>query len=585
MTDPRTLPRPALDSAPDPTLDSGPAAHAAVAPLPAGGDLDRILLERALVSPDGLARARLVRDQTGDRLDAVLTRLGLVSEQALAEALAAACGLPLMRPGDWPQAAHGTDRAGPRFLRRVRALPLGQPGAVLELAVADPTDPYPARALSFAFGRPVALRVARLGDLDAAIDRLYGGEAGPAPADDASADDADLERLRDLSSDAPVVRAVNALIARAAEARASDIHIEPTEDRLRVRLRVDGALREIEGFPAGLRGPLVSRIKVMAGLDVAERRLPQDGRLRLAVRGHDIDFRVATAPTIHGESVVLRILDRSGLALELETLGFGPDLLPLYRGILDRPHGITLVTGPTGSGKTTTLYASLAVLNTPDRKILTVEDPVEYRLEGVNQIQVKQQIGLDFAATLRSFLRQDPDVIMVGEIRDLETAQVAVQAALTGHAILSTLHTNDAASAFTRLLDMGVEPFLIASTVNAALAQRLVRRLCPHCRQPAPAGWVPPLPPGLTQPAGARFWQPAGCPACHGEGFRGRLAVLELLPMDEAVARLVLARAEARDIRRAAQQAGMRAMLADGLAKAMAGETTLEEVLRVTQDA
>jgi general secretion pathway protein E len=379
---------------------------------------------------------------------------------------------------------------------------------------------------------------------------------------------------------------VNGLITRASESRASDIHIEPTDDGVKVRFRVDGALKEIETLPVHLKSALVSRIKVMSGLDIAERRLPQDGRLRIAVRGHEIDLRVATSPTIHGETVVLRILDRSKLSLDFQVLGFDDAVLEPYLHAIRQPHGIVLVTGPTGSGKTTTLYASLATLNSPDRKILTIEDPIEYRLAGINQTQVKPQIGLTFATALRSFLRQDPDVMMVGEIRDLETAEVAVQSALTGHTILSTLHTNDAASSITRLLDMGVEPFLITSTLNAVLAQRLVRRLCPHCRQP-----YTPSPEALRAFSAdlatrtiPQLYHPTGCDACDRTGFHGRLAVTELLVMNDDIARLVLARAEAREIQRTAVAGSMRTMFADGLAKAQAGLTTLEEVLRATRE-
>jgi len=547
-----------------------------------------LVIERGLVSAETLTRARSVQAETGDRLDAVLTRLGLVSEQALAEAVATRLGLALATPGDYP--AEPLDAAprcpSPRFLRDVRAVPLAIEDRAVSVALVDPFDPFPARALALAFGRPVRPLAAKAGDVEAALGRLY-PEPETAGEGEGAADDLDLERLKDLSSDAPVVRQVNALIARAVEARASDIHLEPAEDRLIVRLRVDGALRDEEPLAPQVKAAVVSRLKVMAGLDIAERRLPQDGRLRHAVRGQEIDFRVATAPTLHGESVVLRILDRSALSLDFEALGFDSGLLDRYRAILGRPHGIVLVTGPTGSGKTTTLYASLAGLNTPERKILTVEDPVEYRLAGIAQTQVKPQIGLTFAAALRSFLRQDPDVMMVGEIRDLETAQVAVQAALTGHTILSTLHTNDAASAVTRLLDMGVEPYLITSTLNAVLAQRLVRRLCPACRVAAPADPAAldglGLGPAVSAAVG-RTWRPVGCQACGGGGFRGRLAVTELLPMSEAVARLVLDRAEAREIRKVAAAEGMVGMLEDGVRKAAAGLTTLDDVLRVTRE-
>ncbi|HEY5237218.1 MAG TPA: GspE/PulE family protein, partial [Rhizomicrobium sp.] len=401
---------------------------------------------------------------------------------------------------------------------------------------------------------------------------------------DNEADEADLERLKDLASDAPIVRAVNGLIARAVEAQASDIHIEPAEDSIKIRFRIDGALRDEQPLPGHFKSAFISRIKVMSGLNIAERRLPQDGRLRLAVRGQEIDFRVATSPTIHGESVVLRILDRSNLALEFDTLGFDEALLTQYRRVLAQPHGILLVTGPTGSGKTTTLYASLAVLNSSDRKILTIEDPIEYRMPGINQTQVKPQIGLTFAAALRSFLRQDPDVMMVGEIRDLETAQVAIQSALTGHMILSTLHTNSAAGAITRLLDMGVEPFLITSTLNAVMAQRLVRRLCPNCRTPMDLLPEAATSLGVALDKPVTVYRAHGCEACRNTGFRGRIALFELLTMDDEISRLILARSEAREIHRVAVTASMRTMAQDGLAKAREGLTTVEEVLRVTRE-
>ncbi len=542
--------------------------------------LDQLVLERGLAPPDTLARARLVRSETGEPFDTVLTRLGMVSEQALAGAIAQAAGLRIATAADFPAAPVAADRLSPRFLRDARAVPLRETHAGVEVAFVDPLSPDSRHALAFALERAIIPLVARSGDLEIALDRLY-PDAVAAPGEAGGADEADVERLKDLSSDAPVVRAVNALIGRAVEAQASDIHIEPTEDALKIRLRIDGALRDEEPLAAQLKSAFVSRIKVMAGLNIAERRLPQDGRLRLAVRGHEIDLRVATSPTIHGESVVMRILDRSNLPLDFQSLGFDDDILARFLRVLRQPHGIVLVTGPTGSGKTTTLYASLAAMNTADRKILTIEDPIEYRLAGVNQTQVSPQIGLTFAAALRSFLRQDPDVMMVGEIRDLETAQVAVQAALTGHTILSTLHTNSAAAAVTRLLDMGVEPFLITSTLNAVLAQRLVRRLCPHCREafaPTPETFAA-LGPGA---AGVdRLWRPVGCEDCGGQGFRGRIALLELLVTDAESERLILARAEARDIQAAA---GLRTMLEDGLVKARAGLTTLEEVLRVTRE-
>ena len=549
--------------------------------------LRQVVMDRGLVAAETLARADLVQQESGERLDAVLTRLGFVSEQALAEAVAQATGLRLAGPSDFPAQPLASDALSPRFLREAKVAPLAIREDRVEAAFVDPFDIRTIEALAYALQRPVVPLVARAGDVEAALDRLYGAAAQAAgPDGDDEADEADLERLKDLASDAPVVRAVNSLISRAAELRASDIHVEPVEDGLVVRFRVDGALQVQERLPAQVKAAFVSRIKVLANLNIAERRLPQDGRMRLAVRGHEIDLRVATSPTIHGESVVLRLLDRSNLSLDFISLGFDDLILPSFQEVLGRPHGIVLVTGPTGSGKTTTLYAALASLNAPTRKILTVEDPIEYRLAGINQTQVNPQIGLTFAAALRSFLRQDPDVMMVGEIRDLETAQVAVQASLTGHTILSTLHTNSAAAAVTRLLDMGLEPFLLTSTLNAVLAQRLVRRLCPACREPYAATGRDLVAAGLRPAADeeVRLWRPAGCPACGHSGFKGRVAILELLPVGDETARLVLGRAEAREIEREAVGRGMRTMLQDGVAKARVGLTTIDEVLRVTRE-
>jgi general secretion pathway protein E len=529
-----------------------------------------------------------VRAETGERFDSVLTRLGLVSEQALASAIASATGLPVAEAQDYPASSVSGERVAERFLRDCKAVVLRKDASGYDVAFVDPLDPYPARALALALGGQIRPFVGRAHDVEAALDRLF------SPVDDMDlneglADEADLERLKDLASDAPAIRAINRLIARAVAERASDIHLEPVEDGLAVRFRIDGELKARESFPPAVRASLVSRIKVMAGLNIAERRTPQDGRLRIAVRGRDIDLRVVTSPSINGEGAVLRLLDRSHVTLDFAALGFDPDLTAELRRALSQPNGVVLVTGPTGSGKTTTLYAALAELNTSSRKILTIEDPIEYRMGGITQTQTNPQIGLTFAAALRSFLRQDPDVMMVGEIRDLETAQVAVQAALTGHMVLSTLHTNSAASAVTRLLDMGIEPFLITSTLSAVMAQRLVRRLCEACREPytpeaailrtVGAGEI------TDAAAAARFFRPRGCEACEGAGFHGRVAVAEFLRMDETVARLVLRRAEAREIEAAAVAGGMRTLFRDGMEKARAGITTLEEVVRATREA
>ena len=548
----------------------------------APASLAELIGARGLLAAPALARARRVEAETGERLASVLTRLGFISEQALAQSISEASGLPLAHSKDYPQTPVDDGRISPRFLRDAKAVPLSMGATRAEVAFVDPFDTYSIRALTMALGLTVQPLVGSAGDVELALDRIYGAPATAAAEVDI-ADEADLDRLKDLASDAPAIRAVNRLISLAVELRASDIHLEPTESELHIRLRIDGVMQERDPLPASMRSAAVSRIKVMAGLNIAERRLPQDGRLKLAVRGHDIDLRVATSPTIYGEGVVLRLLDRSHLTLDFEALGFDALVLARLRPVLTQPNGIVLVTGPTGSGKTTTLYAALSEINAPERKLLTIEDPIEYRLAGVNQTQVAPTIGLSFAAALRSFLRQDPDVMMVGEIRDIETAQVATQAALTGHMILSTLHTNSAATAITRLLDMGVEPFLITSTLNAVLGQRLVRRLCPECREPYTVN-------GLD--LGSRdigrairtLYRATGCDACGGSGFRGRIAILELLLMNEAISKRVIARAEAAEIEAAAIANGMRPMLHDGVAKAAAGMTTIEEVLRVTRE-
>lgn len=541
-----------------------------------------------------LERAERLSAESGERLGAVLTRLGLISERDLAEAYAALLELPLARIQDFPDAPLLEDRLSRKFLKEAHVLPLAELSEGLAIAMADPLDAAVLDALRFAIDKPILLHVAYPSDLEAVWDRLYGdGRSEIAQIAEGTEDhvrdafDEDVDRLRDIASDAPVIRLVNLLITRAVEARASDIHVEPMDGELRVRYRIDGVLQEVEAPPQGLAAAVISRIKIMAKLNIAERRLAQDGRIRLAVRGKEIDFRVSTTPTMHGESVVLRILDRGNLELDFMALGFDKETLERFRDILERPHGILLVTGPTGSGKTTTLYASLLELNTPDRKILTIEDPVEYQLKGINQVQVKPHIGLTFANALRSFLRQDPDIMMIGEIRDLETAEISVQAALTGHLILSTLHTNDAASAVTRLLDMGVEDYLLTSTVNGIAAQRLVRRLCDHCKTPYEA-----LPELVERLGLAAFvsegpvilHRAVGCPDCNQTGFRGRSSVLEVLTMSDRLRQLVLSHAEAGQIRGAAIEEGMQPMYLHGMKKVLAGLTTVEEVLRVTRD-
>lgn len=559
--------------------------------LAVGKSLAEHLIETGLLTQTGLERAQRQCVVAGEALSAVLTRLGLISERDLADALARLTGLALARVEDYPHKPILEGQVSRKYLKRVRAIPLELQSDVLVLAMADPQDDAVADALGFAAERPVLRLVACATDLETAWERLY-GDADVSGAveltdrrDEAAADDA--ERLKDQASDAPVVRLVNQLIARAVEARASDIHLEPMPDRLRVRYRIDGVLQEIEPPPQRLRTAIVSRIKIMAKLNIAERRLAQDGRIRVTVRGQEIDLRVATTPNVHGEGVVLRILDRGNLTLDFASLGFDEELRSLFAGMLARPHGILLITGPTGSGKTTTLYTALLALNTPERKILTIEDPIEYQLDGISQLQVMPQIGRSFATALRAFLRQDPDIMMVGEIRDLETAQIAIQAALTGHLILSTLHTNDAASAVTRLLDMGVEDYLLTSTVHAVVAQRLVRSLCPQCRMPQEV--LPDLIERLglerlTAQRPIRLWDACGCDVCGGTGFFGRASILEVLVVSDSIRQMVLRRAEAREIHRQAVAEGMRTIQEHGLVKALGGVTSVAEVLRAARD-
>jgi general secretion pathway protein E len=559
--------------------------------------LGEILIERGKLDAAALERAlRLQAESGGEKLGALLVTLGLCAQRDVAEALAQQLALPLLDAAGYPEFPILEERVSARFLRESHALPVREDEAELALAMADPTDDYTINAFEMVTGRAVRPMVAIPTELDAALERLYGAgksALGQIVGDvetrvDELAFDADVQQLKDLASEAPVIRMVSLIITNALESRASDIHIEPFENRLIVRYRIDGVLHEVESPPKRLSAAVISRIKIMANLDIAERRLPQDGRIRLRVQGKEIDLRVSTVPTMHGESVVMRILDKGGVALDFKRLGFHDDTLKAFMDVLLQPHGILLVTGPTGSGKTTTLYTALDRLNQPDVKILTVEDPVEYQMPGINQIQVKPQIDLTFANALRSIVRQDPDVIMIGEIRDLETAQIAVQSALTGHLVLSTVHTNDAPSTVNRLLDMGVEDYLLTSTVIGILAQRLVRTLCPQCKEPYAA-----LPELVEQMHLRKFvsegpitlWHARGCQACAQTGYTGRISILEMLPTTDALRSLVMRHATATELRAQALAEGMTTMYEDGLRKAVNGVTTFEEVLRVTREA
>ncbi len=570
----------------DPT-ELGPRAT----PKPESRRLGDVLRANGKVEVDQIARALRLQRESGERIGELLVQLGFIAERDLAEALAELLGLPLVEGADY-RAIPVLSQISADFLQRARLIPVSEDHERVVVAMADPLDDFAAEAVRLAVGKDVVRQVGVGADIEAARRRSYAdgassmGQLVEAIGDEEGQEQGDIEQLRDLASEAPIIRVVNLVIAEALEARASDIHLEPFENELHVRYRIDGVLRPVDAPPAHSAAAVVSRIKVMANLNIAERRLPQDGRIKLRIEGREIDMRVSTVPTMHGESVVMRILDKSQLPLNFPALGFTPDILPKFNDALTRPHGIFLVTGPTGSGKTTTLYAALNALNTPEKKILTVEDPVEYQLEGVNQIQVKPQIGLGFADALRSILRQDPDVIMVGEMRDLETATMAVQSALTGHQVFSTLHTNDSVSSVTRLLDMGVEDFLLTSTVNGVLAQRLVRTLCKSCREPFTASRDFLSQAGFRQPTrgDVTLYRAVGCERCEEKGYRGRTCILELLIMTDPVRQAVLEHADAPTLRAVAVSNGMVGMYQDGLAKSLAGVTTVEEVVRVTQD-
>ena len=556
--------------------------------------LEQLLLEQGRVSTEDLRKVKRLQQERGERLERLLLDLGFISEEDLQPLLARYLGVPAVTRKEFPTEPVPIGKLSLKYLRRAKVMPLAQSNGALVVAMADPVDYYAIQGLQVATGCTIEARLARERDILEGLEQAYGGGGGGEGANGAGEADAevafvgedeeDVNHLRDLASEAPVIRLVNMLINRAVESRASDIHIEPFESELKVRYRIDGVLHDVETPPRRLQAAIVSRIKIMAKLNIAERRLPQDGRIKLRMMGKEIDLRVSTLPTLYGESVVLRILDRSSIVVNLESLGFPEDTLKDFEAVIQRPYGLILVTGPTGSGKTTTLYGALDKINSPDKKIITIEDPVEYQLFGVNQIHVKPAIGLTFASGLRSIVRQDPDVIMVGEIRDPETAEIAIQSALTGHLVFSTLHTNDAAGAVTRLLEMGVESYLLASSLLGVLAQRLVRRVCRKCMQPAE------MPPELWREIGGREGDPAravvgrGCEDCANTGYRGRAGIYEFLPVSDQVKALILDRASAGAIKELAVQQGMRTLRDDGWRSVRSGMTTVPEVVRVTQE-
>ncbi|PTT22155.1 type II secretion system protein GspE, partial [Acidovorax sp. HMWF029] len=533
-------------------------------------------------------RAVSAQQEMGGMLGRVLIRLGLVSEVDVATVLVKQLRIPLVSADRFPELMPEVDGLLPEFLQANAIYPLYIEGGCLHVAMAVPQDAFAVKALGLATGLNIRPHLALESDIEKAL-------ADPVEAPDESGDDGFgdgqdsgdfVEHLKDLASEAPVIRLVNSIIGRVIDLRASDIHLEPFDDGLHVRYRVDGVIHSGELVPPRLSAAVSSRVKLLAHLDIAERRLPQDGRIKTRVKGRELDLRVSTVPTVHGESVVMRVLDRASVRLELEKMGFEADTLARFNALLAKPHGILLVTGPTGSGKTTTLYAALAKIDATEQKIITVEDPVEYQLDGINQIQVHAQINLTFANALRSILRQDPDIIMIGEMRDGETAQIAVQSALTGHLVLSTLHTNTAAGAVIRMQDMGVERYLITSAVNGVLAQRLVRTLCTHCREPYQPDEEILQRTGLgrfTRP-GQVVYRAVGCVQCRQSGYRGRTGIHELLALDERMRRAIIEGRDASALNTIAAQAGMLSLYEDGLRKVASGLTTLDELARVTQD-
>lgn len=510
------------------------------------------------------------------------------SDAALPQAV-----FPTIGPQDFPDKPPLVNGLSPQLMRRWRVVPLVLSAEEVHVAMAHPEDLYLCELLGRIYQRSVKAFLTSEEDILAAVYRWYEADVDIGGADEGAelgSDELweDPEQLRDLASEAPVIRLVNHFISQALEVKASDIHFEPYRDLLKVRFRIDGVLHDVETVAKKLQPAITSRVKLMGKMNIAEMRLPQDGRIKVREGQREIDIRVSTLPTLFGESIVLRLLNREEVRLDLAVLGLSPDLLEAFARIISRPYGLVLVTGPTGSGKTTTLYAVMNRINAPDKKIVTVEDPVEYQLDGVNQIQVKPKIGLTFASALRTILRQDPDVILVGEIRDAETAEIAIQSALTGHLVFSTLHTNDAASAVTRLQEMGVESYLLSSCLLGVMAQRLVRRICPHCR--SPQALSPEFSRELAQALGVEdkdtpttAWRGAGCPRCAQTGYHGRTGIYELLVVDDDTRRFILKESDSSRIGAAANARGMRTLRQDGLKKVLAEETTPEEVMRVTQ--
>lgn len=545
--------------------------------------LGDLLVEARLLSQTQLDKALTVQKKTGERLGKTLINLGYITEQSMIEALEVQLGVPRIDLATYPVSAEAAAAIPAVLAERHQVIPVRRDGKRLTLAMVDPTNFYAIDDVRMVTGCEVDAVIAAEREIVAAINETYGVREIVEKAASKIRPDEHLAAEIQTADDAPAVSIVNSLIGQAVKDRASDIHIEPQDKNLRVRFRIDGVLREVVTFPRHTHASLISRVKIMSEMDIAEKRLPQDGRIKVTEAGRDIDIRVSTLPTILGEKAVLRILDRRNVILDINGLGFSADNIDKYRKMFAQPYGMILVTGPTGSGKTTTLYSTLTAVNAPGKNIITVEDPVEYRLDGINQVQVNYKAGLTFANGLRSILRQDPNIIMVGEVRDADTADIAIRAALTGHLVLTTLHTNDAPGAITRLIDMGIEPFLVASSVLGVVAQRLVRLICPDCRQQyVPAADSPERAfLGLGPDDGVTLHRGGGCLRCGQTGYRGRMAILEVMPVTAELRELVGRRAPAGELGELARRQGMATMREDGIAKALAGLTTVEEVMRV----
>jgi general secretion pathway protein E len=554
------------------------------------------LIEKGLIQENDLEKVS-PPDQPSDEfsIQERLIDAGLLREEEFRCALEEFFGVPFATKDDYPKEPLLISNLSAQFMKESKFLPASLTNNELTVIMGNPLDYYTMDALRLATNVEIRILAGKESEILEAIERLYGssGTSMEKIIEDMegipeyrSEDEENVDHLRDMASEGPVIRLVNLIITRAIEMRTSDIHFEPFEDQFRVRYRVDGVLHDVESPPNRLQAAIVSRVKIMAKLNIAERRLPQDGRIMLRVKGKEIDFRVSSVPTIYGESIVLRILDKSSIVLDIEKLGFPEDTLKGFNRLIERPHGIILVTGPTGSGKTTTLYCALEKINSPDKKIITVEDPVEYQLGGVNQIQVKPAIGLTFANALRSIVRQDPDVILIGEIRDAETAEIAIHSALTGHLVLSTLHTNDAPSAITRLIDMGMEDFLLSSTIIGILAQRLIRVACPDCQVPyAPdPSLLREMRRNGKRSEDERIIEVKGCEQCAHTGYWGRSGIFEFLEIDDDIRKLILEKRDSSIIKEVARKKGMRTLREDGWLKVKQGLTTIPEVLRVTQE-